>query len=73
VVSEEAHVHAPACDGDHHLIEMPLSMQYRSHARQIPRDNRREFQRPSPDSLVADLQSALRQQIFDIAVAQGAA
>src|SRR5260221_822267 len=48
-------------------------MGYRTHAPEVPRDNRPEFQHPSPDGLVADRQLALRQQILDIAVAQGEA
>jgi hypothetical protein len=52
---------------------MPLIMRYRSPAPEVSRDNQPDFQNPSADGLVADLQPALRQQIFDIAVAQGEA
>src|SRR5665213_2359282 len=52
---------------------MPLIMRYRSPAPEVSRDSRPEFQQPSPDGLVADLQPALCQQILDIAVAQGEA
>src|SRR5450755_483651 len=52
---------------------MPLLMRYRSPAPEVSRDSRPEFQQPSPDGLVADLQPALCQQILEIAVAQGEA
>src|SRR5258708_40282665 len=52
---------------------MPLTVRYRAHAPKVPPNSRPELQHPSPDRLVADLQPALRQQIFNIAVAQGEA
>src|SRR5260370_3305080 len=41
-----------------------------SPAPQVARDERPELQRPSTDGLVADLQPALGQQVFDIPIAQ---
>src|SRR5260221_10623955 len=67
------HVHAPACDRDDHLIEVPLIVRCRSPAPEVARDSRSKLQHPSPDGLVTDLQPALRQQILDITVAQGEA
>jgi hypothetical protein len=64
------HVHVPSCIRDHHLIEMPSIMRYRPRTSEVSRDNRTEFEYPSPDGLVADLKPALRQQILDIAIAQ---
>src|SRR5713226_7556809 len=72
-VDRPPHVHPPACDRDDHLIEMPLTLWCRSPAPKVARDSRPELQHPSSDSLVTDLQTALRQQILDITVAQGEA
>jgi hypothetical protein len=69
-VDRSPHVHAPSCNRDHHLIEMPSIMRYRPRTSEVSRDNRTEFEYPSPDGLVADLKPALCQQILDIAIAQ---
>src|SRR5260221_6975343 len=52
---------------------MPLTVRYRAHAPKVPPNSRTKLQHPSPDRLVADLQPALPQQIFNIEVAQGEA
>src|SRR5260370_41452002 len=72
-LSTARHIHAPACDRDHHLIEVPLIVRCRSPAPEVARDSRSKLQQPSTDGLVTDLQPALRQQILDITVAQGEA
>src|SRR5947208_6578878 len=72
-VDRPPHVHAPACDRDDHLIEVPLIVRCRSPAPEIARDSRSKLQHPSTDGLVTYLQPALRQQILDITVAQGEA
>src|SRR6266849_2814540 len=72
-LSTARHVHAPACDRDDHLIEVPLIVRCRSPAPEVARDSRSKLQHPSTDGLVTDLQPALRQQILDITEAQGEA
>jgi len=72
-VDRPPHVHAPACDRDDHLIEVPLIVRCRSPAPEVARDSRSKLQHPSTDGLVTDLQPALRRQILDITVAQGEA
>src|SRR6266702_3549914 len=49
---------------------MPLVVWRRSPAPQVARNARPELQHPSTDGLIADLQPALGQQIFDIPIAQ---
>jgi transposase len=49
---------------------MPLVVWRWSPAPQVARDERPELQHPSTDGLIADLQPALGQQVFDIPVAQ---
>ncbi len=52
---------------------MPLTVWCWSPVPKVARDSRFELQHPSADGLVSDLQTALRQQILDITVAQGEA
>src|SRR6266702_7710916 len=55
-VDRPPHVHAPACDRDDHLIEVPLTVWRRSPAPEVGRDSRSKLQHPSTDGLVTDLQ-----------------
>jgi hypothetical protein len=72
-VDRPPHIHAPAYDRDDHLIDVPFTVWCRSPAPKVARYSQSKLQHPSPDSLVSDVQIALRQQILDITIAQGEA
>ena len=59
-----------AVDPHHHLIEMPARAGLAPQLPQVPRDRRPELADPAPDRLVGDIQSALRQQLLNVPVAQ---
>ncbi len=53
-----------------HLVQVPARARLRPLLPQAPGDGRPELQHPAPDRLVGHLEPALREQVFDIAVAE---
>ena len=53
-----------------HLIEMPLRHSPRASTAKFSGEQWPELQDPSPHRLVGDIQTALREQIFDVAIAE---
>src|SRR5215469_14297723 len=70
VVDSPPQVHAPAGDPDNHLVEVPSRARARTALPQIAADQRAEFQHPTPDRLVRNIEAALRQHFLNIAVAE---
>ena len=60
----------PPCNRHGHLIEMPLRCWPRTSTSKFSGEQRPELQNPSPNCFVRDIQTALRQQIFDVAIAE---
>ena len=58
-------------DPDHHLVEVPGRTRARASTPEFPRKDRPEFQHPSTDALVGDLDPALSQELLDVFEAQG--
>ena len=53
-----------------HLVEMPLRRWPRASTAKFSGEQRPELQYQSPHRLVGDIQTALREQIFDVAIAE---
>jgi hypothetical protein len=53
-----------------HLVEMPPRRWPRTSMAKFSGEQRPEFQNPSPYSFIGDIQTALREQIFDVAIAE---
>jgi hypothetical protein len=69
VVSRAPQPELLARDHYGHLIQMPSRSWPRASAAKFSGEHRPEFQYPSPHRFVGDIQSALCEQIFDIAIA----
>jgi hypothetical protein len=69
-VDRPPQIHALAIDADEDLIEAPASVGPWTRCSQPPGIGQAEFQRSAPDSLVGDLDAALRKEILDIPEAQ---
>src|SRR5580704_16109670 len=61
----------PAIDFQIDFIKMPSRIGFGSAFAQVRRDHRSEVVHPAPDSFVGHHDTAFRQQIFDVAKAQG--
>jgi hypothetical protein len=59
-----------ARDRHRHLIEMPTRCWPRTSTPKFSGEQRPECQYPSPHRFVGDIQSALREQIFDVAITE---
>src|SRR3984893_18138912 len=62
--------HPLAGDPHHHLVEVPAIAWLRTAPAQPSRDHRSEFQHPTPDGFVRDVEPALGEQFPDVAIAQ---
>src|SRR5271166_2824518 len=60
----------PARNRNGHLVEMPSRSWPRASMAKFSGEQRPELQNPSPHRLVGDIQTALREQIFDVAIAK---
>jgi hypothetical protein len=58
-----------ARDPDEHFVEMPAIARSRTAPSQAPSDRLPEFEHPTADVLVGDVESALGEQLLDIAIA----
>jgi hypothetical protein len=70
VVNRAPEPELPARNHHGHLVEMPSRRWARASAPKFSGEQRSELQDPSPHRFVGDFQTALRQQIFDIAIAE---
>ena len=61
-------VYSFAGDPDDHLVEVPSLARAWAALPQLSCDQRAEFQHPAPHRLIGDLNAALGQEIFDVAV-----
>jgi hypothetical protein len=66
VINGTPHVHPPAGDPHNHLIEMPTIARPRTAPAQPSRDHRSEFQNPTPDGFVRDIEPPLGQEFLDV-------
>src|SRR4029077_6591972 len=65
--------HAPAGDPHDHLIEAPPGAWPRPPVPQRSREERAEFEHPTADRFVEQVEPAFGKQFLDVAVAQGEA
>ena len=70
VVDRAPQPEPPARNHHGHLVEMPTRCWPRASTAKFSGEQRSEFQDPSPHRFVGDIQSALREQIFDVAIAE---
>jgi hypothetical protein len=70
VVNRAPKPELPPRDRHGHLIEMPPRGWPRASTPKFSGEQRPELQYPSPHRFVGDIQTALRQQIFDVAIAE---
>ena len=73
VVDGTPQIHPLAGDSHHHLVEVPAIAGPRTAAAQSSRDHRSEFQHPTPDGFVRDVEPPLGEEFLDVAIAQGEA
>src|SRR6266404_2650340 len=69
VVDGTPQIHALARDPDDHFIEMPAIARSRTAPSQTASDRRSEFEHPTANALVGDVESTLGKQLLDIAIA----
>jgi hypothetical protein len=62
-----------ARDPDDHFVEVPAIARSRTAPSQAPSDRRSEFEHPTANALVGEVEAALGKQFFDIAITQGEA
>jgi hypothetical protein len=60
----------PARNPHGHLVEMPARRWLRASTAKFSGEQRPELQNPSPHRFIGDIQTALGQQIFDVAIAE---
>src|SRR5208337_4703306 len=70
-VNRPPEVDHAAVDFQIDLVQMPSRVRFRATLSQIGRDHRSELVHPTPNRLVRHRHSAFRQQIFDVAQAEG--
>ena len=64
-------IHVLARDPDDHFIEMPSIARSRTAPSQAASDRRSEFEHPTANALVGDVEPTLGKQFLNIAIAQG--
>ena len=64
-------VHMLARDPHDHFVEMPSVARSWAAPPQIASDHRSEFEHPTANALVGDVEPTLGKQLLDIAIAQG--
>src|SRR4029077_18044564 len=66
-------IHVLARDPHDHFVEMPAIARSRTAPSQAPSDRRSEFEHPTANALVGDVEATLGKQLLDIAIAEGEA
>jgi hypothetical protein len=69
VVDGTPRIHVLARDPDDHFVEMPAIARSRTVASQAPSDRRSEFEHPTADAFVGEVEATLGKQLLDIAIA----
>ena len=70
MIDRAPQVHMPAGDPDDHFVEMPAITRSRTAPSQSPGDRRSEFEHPTANALVGNVEPALGKQLLNIAIAQ---
>ncbi len=70
IIDRSPQVYLPLVYAHHHLIKMPARAGPAPQLPQVPRNRRAELADPASDRLVRDIQPPLRQQLFNVPVAQ---
>src|ERR1700731_2836828 len=73
MIDRAPQIHMLAGDADDHFVEMPSITWSRTAPPQSPSDRRSEFEHPSTNALVGDVEATLGKQFLHIAIAQGEA
>src|ERR1700732_3807061 len=73
VVDGTPQIHVLARDPDDHFVEMPAITRSRTAPPQSSSDRRSEFEHPTANALVGDVEPTLGKQFLNIAIAQGEA
>src|SRR5260370_32509013 len=73
VVDRAPEIHPLASDPDDHLVEVPAIARPRTKLAKGSRNHRSEFQYPTADALVGEVEPTLRKQLLHVAIAQGEA
>src|SRR6202047_2118613 len=71
VVDGTPQIHVLARDPDDYFVEMPTIARSRTASPQTPSDRRSEFEHPTANALVGEIEPTLGKQFLDIAIAQG--
>ena len=69
MIDRAPQIHMPAGDPDDHFVEMPSIARSRTAPAQRLSDRRSEFEHPTADALIGDVEPALGKQLLDIAIA----
>src|ERR1700730_12646583 len=69
VVDGTPQVHVLARDPDNHFVEMPAIARPRTAPSRAPSDRRSEFEHPTANALVGEVEATLGKQLIDIAIA----
>jgi len=69
VVDGTPQIHAFTRDPDDHFVEMPAIAWSRTAPPQTPSDRRSEFEYPTANALVGDVEPTLGKQLLDIVIA----
>jgi len=69
VVDGTPQIHLLASDPDNHFVEMPPIARSRAAPSQAPSDRRSEFEYPTANALIGEVEATLGKQLFDIAIA----
>jgi hypothetical protein len=73
VVDGTPQIHLLARDPDNHFVEMPAIARSRTAPSQAPSDRGSEFEHPTANAFVGEVEATLGKQLLDIAIAQGEA
>src|SRR5258708_32195296 len=73
VVDGTPQIHVLARDPDDHFVEMPAIARSRSAPSEAPSDRRPEFEHPTANAFVGEVEATLGKQFPNIAIAQGEA
>ena len=69
VVDGTPQIHVLARDPDDHFVEMPAIARSRTAPSQAPSDRRSEFEHPTANAFVGEVEATLGKQLLDIAIA----
>ena len=68
VVDGTPQIHLLACDPDDHFVEMPAIARSRTAPSQAPSDRRSEFEHPTANAFVGEIEATLGKQLLHIAI-----